>query len=131
MTQRGWLYRLRHDGRLDMLLNNIPSPNGLVLSLDEATVFVNVTRANAVWRVPLLADGVPTRWASSSAYPVAVDQTGLAMDAKGNLAVAHLGLGTVWLFSALGEPLADPLLRGACHHQRGLWRAGRTAALHH
>ena len=31
---------------------------------------------------------------------------GMALDAEGNLAVAHAGLGTVWLFSPLGEPLA-------------------------
>jgi gluconolactonase len=31
---------------------------------------------------------------------------GLAIDQAGNLAVAHIGLGTVWLFSHLGEPLA-------------------------
>ena len=28
------------------------------------------------------------------------------MDAAGNLAVCHIGLGVVWLFSARGEPLA-------------------------
>jgi len=31
---------------------------------------------------------------------------GLAIDTAGNLAVAHIVLGTVWLFSRLGEPLA-------------------------
>jgi gluconolactonase len=31
---------------------------------------------------------------------------GLALDEDGNLAVAHAGLGTVWLFSRLGEPVA-------------------------
>jgi gluconolactonase len=29
---------------------------------------------------------------------------GLALDASGGLAVAHAGLGTVWLFDAFGEP---------------------------
>jgi sugar lactone lactonase YvrE len=53
----GRLYCLRADGRLERLLDNIPSPNGLVLSLDESTIYLNVTRDNAVWRVPLLPDG--------------------------------------------------------------------------
>jgi gluconolactonase len=100
----GRLYRLRHGGQLDMLLNNIPSPNGLVLSLDEASVFVNVTRANAVWRVPLLPDGMPYKVGEFIRMSGGGGPDGLAMDAQGNLAVAHLGLGTVWLFSALGEP---------------------------
>jgi gluconolactonase len=55
----GRLFRLRAGGKLDLLLDCIPSPNGLVLSADETSVFVNVTRANSVWRVPLLDDGTP------------------------------------------------------------------------
>lgn len=102
----GCLYRLRGDGRLERLLDNIPSPNGLVLNADENAVFVNVTRGNCVWRVPLLQDGTP--------YKVGVfvqlsgglgGPDGLAIDVAGSLAVAHIGLGVVWLLSRLGEPL--------------------------
>lgn len=102
----GALYRLRANGQLDKLLGNIPSPNGLVLNAAENTVYVNVTRANCVWRVPMLADGTP--------YKVGVfiqlsggggGPDGLAADADGGLAIAHVGMGTVWLFSALGEPV--------------------------
>jgi gluconolactonase len=102
----GCLYRLRTDGRLERLLDNIPSPNGLVLNVDENAVFVNVTRGNCVWRVPLLPDGTP--------YKVGVfvqlsgglgGPDGLAIDVAGSLAVAHIGLGVVWLLSRLGEPL--------------------------
>jgi len=32
---------------------------------------------------------------------------GMAMDAEGNLAVCHVGMGSVWLFSRLGRPLAE------------------------
>lgn len=102
----GALYRLREDGRLDKLLGNIPSPNGLVLDASERTVYVNVTRGNCVWRVPLTAEGNP--------YKVGVfvqmsgglgGPDGLAIDEEGNLAVAHVGMGAVWLFSRLGEPM--------------------------
>ena len=102
----GALYRLRTDGRLDKLLGNIPSPNGLVLNAAENTVYVNATRGNCIWRVPMLPDGTP--------YKVGVfiqmsgglgGPDGLAADEQGSLAVAHVGIGTVWLFSALGEPL--------------------------
>ena len=30
----------------------------------------------------------------------------MAIDERGNLTVVHAGLGTVWQFSALGEPIA-------------------------
>jgi gluconolactonase len=102
----GRLYRLRADGRLDCLLDNIPSPNGLVLNLDERAVFVNVTRGNCVWRVPLLPDGTPYNvglFVQLSGVLGGPD--GLAIDAAGNLAIAHIGLGVVWLVSRLGEPL--------------------------
>ncbi len=29
----------------------------------------------------------------------------ITLESQGNLAVCHFGLGTVWLFSAIGEPL--------------------------
>ena len=102
----GRLYRYGADGRLECLVDTIPSPNGLVLNLAENTVFVNVTRANAVWRVPLLPGGgtmkVGTFIQLSGGHG---GPDGLAIDEQGNLAVAHVGMGSVWVFSALGEPV--------------------------
>lgn len=101
----GRLYRVRANGHVDCLLNNIPSPNGLVLDLSEEHVFLAVTRANAVWRVPLMPDGGVSKVGVFIQMSAGVGPDGMAMDAEGNLAVAHVGLGTVWLFSRLGEPL--------------------------
>jgi gluconolactonase len=102
----GALYRLRSDGRLDRLLGNIPSPNGLVLNLAQDTVYLNVTRANSVWRVPLAADGMPYKVGTFIQLSGGLGgPDGLAIDERGGLAVAHVGLGTVWVFSELGEPL--------------------------
>ena len=44
----GRLYRLRVDGRLERLLDNVPSPNGLVLTPNEDILYLAVTRNNAV-----------------------------------------------------------------------------------
>jgi gluconolactonase len=102
----GRLYRLRPDGRLETLLDTVPSPNGLVLTPDEDILYLAVTRANQVWRVPLLADGsvgrvgVFLQLQGGLAGP-----DGLAMDRHGHLAIAHNGLGTAWLVDRLGEPL--------------------------
>ncbi|GGG44686.1 hypothetical protein GCM10010964_35080 [Caldovatus sediminis] len=113
----GRVFRLRAaTGRLECLLDNVPSPNGLALTGDERTLYVCVTRANQIWRVPLEEDGgvgrvgVFIQLSGSLGGP-----DGMAMDADGNLAIAHVGLGTVWLFSRLGEPMAR--LRAP----RGLW----------
>jgi len=103
----GRLFRQRADGALEMVLDMVPSPNGLVTNLEETIVYLAVTRDNAVWRVPLMADGTATKvgvFIQLSGGLAGPD--GMALDEAGNLAVAHAGLGTVWLFSALGEPIA-------------------------
>lgn len=101
----GRVFRARMDGAIDCLLDNVPSPNGLVLSPDENTLFVAVTRANAVWRVPLMRDGTVAKVGLYIQLSGGGGPDGLAMDRKGRLAVAHIGLGVVWLFSPRGEPL--------------------------
>ncbi len=102
----GRVYRLTPGGRLDLLLATVPSPNGLAMNRDETALLVAATRANAIWRLPLMPDG------STSKAGLFIQLSGglggpdgLALDQVGNLAVAHAGLGTVWLFDPLGEPL--------------------------
>lgn len=101
----GRVFRLTADGRVDCLLDKVPSPNGLVLDRDEGVLYVAVTRANAVWRVPLMADGGVAKVGTFIQLSGGVGPDGLALDEDGNLVVAHAGIGAVWLFSRLGEPL--------------------------
>jgi gluconolactonase len=101
----GCVYRLAADGRLDCVLAGIPSPNGLALSADERTLFLNVTRANAVWRLPLDDHGRTSKVGTFIQLSGGSGPDGLALDSAGNLAVAHPGLGAVWLFAPHGEPL--------------------------
>lgn len=103
--QTGRVFRRRADGRVDCLLDNIPSPNGLVLDPSESVLYVAVTRANAIWRVPLTRDGNVTKVGTFIQMSGGGGPDGLAIDEEGNLAVAHVGLGAVWLFSSRGEPM--------------------------
>jgi gluconolactonase len=100
----GRVYRLAPDGRLDMLLSNVPSPNGIVLSNDERFLFVAATRGNCVWRMPLLADGSVSKAGQffTSYGPSGPD--GLAMDERGRLLVANPGLAYVWVLGPRAEP---------------------------
>ncbi|WP_420994335.1 SMP-30/gluconolactonase/LRE family protein [Cupriavidus sp. 30B13] len=102
---RGRLYRLAPDGRLDVLVDGIPSPNGVCLSPDERVLYLAVTRANAVWRVPLHADGGVSKVGVffTSYGPAGPD--GLAMTSGGLLLVANPGLGYVWVLNARAEPV--------------------------
>lgn len=102
----GRVYRLRSNGQLDCLIDTVPSPNGLALSPDEKILYLAVTRANQIWRLPLHPDGTTSKvgvFVNLSGGLAGPD--GLAVDIEGNLAVAHCGLGTVWIFSRLGVPL--------------------------
>lgn len=101
----GRVYRLCVDGRLDLLLDNCPSPNGLVLSPDESVLFVAMTRGNCVWRVPLQKDGSVSKVGQffTSYGPSGPD--GLAMNREGELLIANPGLGRIWLLNALAEPV--------------------------
>jgi gluconolactonase len=101
----GRLYRLRANGDLDLLLDNVPSPNGLVLNRSENTVFLAVTRDNAIWRVPLMKNGLPSKVGVFIQLSGGSGPDGLAIDEDDNLAICHVGLGSVWLFSAHGEPM--------------------------
>jgi gluconolactonase len=108
----GRVYRYTTDGKLTSLVDTVPSPNGLVLDLHERVLFVAVTRANAVWRLPLMLDGAVSK------VGVAVQLSGglsgpdgLALDEEGGLVVAHAGLGC-WRLDRLLRPthFIDPVV---------------------
>ena len=101
----GRLYRVRAGGQVDLLVSSIPSPNGLVLNLPETMVYVAVTRDNAVWRVPMVRDTQVTKVGKFIQMSGGGGPDGMALDESGGLAVCHVGLGSAWLFSNLGEPL--------------------------
>jgi len=113
----GRLFRLRAGAAAcDLVLANVPYPNGVALSPDGTFVYVAATRTNAVWR--LLAD------APDPVYPMVglwvqlsggLGPDGLAMHPDGFVAVAHGQAGQAWVFDPLGDPVARVRTPG------GLW----------
>jgi gluconolactonase len=101
----GRVYRLTPAGRLDCLIANAPSPNGLVLNPEENTLYLAVTRGNAVWRVPLMADGSVSKVGLFFQFFGSSGPDGLAMDEDGNLVVAHASLGSAFVLSKKGDLL--------------------------
>ena len=102
----GRLFRITAAGNVERVLAGIPSPNGLVFAPDETILYLAVTRDNAVWRVPLLPSGDPYKVGAFIRLSGGTGPDGLAVDEQGGLAVAHIGLGCVWLFDPFGEPVA-------------------------
>jgi len=101
----GRVYRYSADGRLDCLISNGPSPNGIVLDPQDKVLFVAMTRANCMWHCPLKGGSV-NKAGVFAVLPGIHGPDGLAMDEAGNLSAAHARPGIVWLFGPMGEPLA-------------------------
>lgn len=103
----GRVYRYHEQtGELTCLINTCPSPNGLVMSGDEKSLFVAMTRGNAVWRLPILPNGNTTKVGIFTHMAGGISGAdGMAVDEEDNLYVCDAGNGCVWVFSRWGEPI--------------------------
>lgn len=96
----GRVFRLRANGTLDRLATNVPSPNGITVNSRNNQVYVAVTRAQQIWRLPLMADGQPSKTGVAIQLSGGhAGPDGIEMDAEDGLVVCHLGVG-VWRFDA-------------------------------
>ncbi|HEX6691566.1 MAG TPA: SMP-30/gluconolactonase/LRE family protein [Burkholderiales bacterium] len=96
----GRVYRLRVNGELQRLVSNAPSPNGITLNTKNSQVYVAVTRAQQIWRLPLMAGGTPSKTGVAIQLSGGhAGPDGIEMDAEDGLVVCHLGVG-VWRFDA-------------------------------
>lgn len=103
----GRVYRLDPStNRLDELISNGASPNGLALSPDSRFLYVAMTRANSVWRLPLHADGSTSKVGLFFQSFGNAGPDGLAVDEEGNLFVCHPSLGAVFVVDKDGFPKA-------------------------
>ena len=102
----GRVYRLAPNGRLDCLIDTGISPNGLVLDPSGTVLFVAMTRDNAVWRMPLMADGSVAKVGRFCSLFDTSGHDGMTMDSAGRLFVAHASLGHVFVFAPNGELIA-------------------------
>ncbi|RZK03938.1 MAG: SMP-30/gluconolactonase/LRE family protein [Novosphingobium sp.] len=101
----GRVYCLRAaTGKLDLVLDKIPSPNGLVLNKAENALYLAVTRANAIWKINFNADGSTGKVGLFIQLSGGHGPDGITIDENDGLAVCHVGMGSVWLFDAWGEP---------------------------
>lgn len=105
LDRSGRVFCLRADGRLDLICDQLPSPNGLVLSPEENILFVGLTRDNAVWRMRLHVDARADQVGCLIRLSGGTGPDGIAADADGNILVCHVGFGAIWVFSPTGEPL--------------------------
>ncbi len=111
LRPHGRVIRVAADGRSQILCQGIPSPNGLALSPDEQWLYLAVTRTNCIWKVALdVPPGlVPNEPVGTTGVFIQMSggtgPDGMAVDSKGNVIVAHTGMGCLWMFSPAGEPI--------------------------
>ena len=100
----GRVYRYDEQrGSLEMIVGNIPSPNGVAVNAEGTVLFIAVTRANQVWRGPLLPDGTVSKLGAFRTFFGTSGPDGMATDAEGRLVVAHASLGGAFVMNAKGE----------------------------
>ncbi|CAN7155462.1 SMP-30/gluconolactonase/LRE family protein [Bosea sp. LjRoot90] len=113
----GRVYRLRQGATVpELILANVPYPNGIALSPDGTLVYLAATRANAVWR--FMAEAPDPAWPMVGTFlqlSGGLGPDGLAVDAAGRLAIAQAQAGRLYLVDALGDALA------VVHTPGGLW----------
>jgi gluconolactonase len=96
----GRVWRLRMNGELSRLVANAPSPNGITLNAKNTQVYVAMTRAQQIWRLPLMAGGTPSKTGVAIQLSGGhAGPDGIETDAEDGLVVCHLGVG-VWRFDA-------------------------------
>jgi len=96
----GRVWRLRGNGELQRLLSNAPSPNGITLNRKNSQVYVAITRAQQVWRLPLMQGGTPSKTGVAIQLSGGhAGPDGIETDEEDGLVVCHLGVG-VWRFDA-------------------------------
>jgi gluconolactonase len=99
----GRVFRYMADGKLELVISGVPSPNGVALDTTGKVLFVAVTRANQVWRGPILPHGQVSKIGAFRTFFGASGPDGMAVDSENRLLVAHASLGGVFVLNSRGE----------------------------
>jgi gluconolactonase len=115
----GRVWRLREAGKnageLQRLVANAPSPNGITLNTRNTQVYVAITRAQQIWRLPLMEGGTPSKTGVAIQLSGGhAGPDGIETDAEDGLVICHLGVG-VWRFDS--NCLPTHLVHGGAAHR--------------
>ncbi len=99
------VYRVAASGSISVVDDTITNPNGIALSPDEATLYVDGTSAGEgqVWKYAVHADG-----STGPAVPLVAglrSPDGMTVDCAGNLYVAEYDTGKVHVYAPSGAEL--------------------------
>ncbi len=110
-TQTGQLWRIDLAGMATCLADNLGTTNGIEVSPDNKTLYVNETIQRKVWAFTLDAAGnINNKRLLYAFEDFGLD--GMRCDAAGNLYITRIGKGEVAIISPQGKALGSIRLRG-------------------
>jgi gluconolactonase len=108
----GQLWRISKKGKVKLLADDMGTTNGIEVSPDGKTVYVNESRQRNIWAFSIKKDGsVEKKRLLKKFEDHGFD--GMRCDAKGNLYVTRHGKGTVVILSPEGKILKEVDVLGA------------------
>lgn len=107
----GQMWRIDRRGRVSLLETGMGTTNGIEISPDERTLYVNETVQRNIWAYDLSADGeISNKRLLIEFEDFGMD--GMRCDVDGNLYVTRWGKGTIAKVSPQGEVLLEVQLEG-------------------
>ena len=110
-NSRGRIWRIDTDGSFTLLEDNMGTTNGIEVSPDNKTLYVNESVQRNVWAYDLSPEGN----ISNKRLLIKFDDhgmDGMRTDTEGNLYITRHGKGTVAKISPQGEALEEIILTG-------------------
>ncbi|GAB3736620.1 SMP-30/gluconolactonase/LRE family protein [Spirosoma lituiforme] len=107
----GNIWRIDTDGKVTLLEANMGTTNGIDVSPDNKTLYVNESAQRKVWAYDLSADGQVSHKRLLIEFPD-FGMDGMRCDTKGNLYIVRYGKGTVVKLSPAGKVLQEIQLIG-------------------
>ena len=107
----GRIWRIDTDGKTTVLEDSMGTTNGIEVSPDEKTLYVNESVQRKVWAYDLSSDGSASNKRLLIEFPD-FGMDGMRCDIDGNLYIARYGKGVVAKISSKGQLLKEITLLG-------------------
>lgn len=109
--ETGRMFKVETDGRFVLLEDGMGTTNGIEVSADEQTLYVNESIQRKVWAYDLAADGSVSNKRLLIQFPDHI-MDGMRCDVDGNLYITRYGKGTIAKVSPDGKVLLEVALAG-------------------
>lgn len=109
--QSGQIWKIGTDGKAVLLKDELGTTNGICLSPDEKTLYVNESIQRKIWAFDLNEKGDITGERTFATF-TDFGMDGMKCDSRGNLYVCRYGKGSVAIFNNEGRQLQEVVLKG-------------------